>query len=290
MELVVNNIPNVNNFYVNKRKNFNCVNCGSYGHIYKTCNHPIISYGVICYRIEKNKLGEKIPLYLMVQRKDSLSYVEFIRGKYNLENKQYLLKLFENMTIDEHHKISKSSFDVLWQEMWCKTNEEKSKNYNREFLDSKDKFNKLKKGYYIKSNIITFIDFNYLINNINNKYYETEWGFPKGRRNINENDMTCALREFKEETGLNIKYLNIFNNIKPFEEIFSGTNKKRYKHVYYIANYSKNNTLNSWIPLCKEIKNVRWFNYDEAQEHIRNLNIERKELLRRINQLILKSN
>lgn len=277
-------LPYVNNYY-NKRTSLNCINCGCCGHIYKTCNHPIISYGIICYKIENN-----IPLYLMVQRKDSLSYVEFIRGKYNLENKQYLIKLFENMTIDEHKKILELSFDTLWQEMWCKTNEEKSKNYNREYLDSKDKFNKIKNGYYIKSNILTFVDFNYLTNNTSIKYYETEWGFPKGRRNINENDINCALREFKEETGLNIKYLNIFNNIKPFEEIFSGTNKKRYKHVYYIANYFKNNTLNNWTPLCKEIKTVKWFNYNDAQEHIKNLNIERKELLRRINQLILKSN
>jgi hypothetical protein len=28
----------------------------------------------------------------MVQKKDSLSYVEFMRGKYELDNKQYLLK------------------------------------------------------------------------------------------------------------------------------------------------------------------------------------------------------
>ena len=28
-----------------------------------------------------------------------------------------------------------------------------------------------------------------------------EWGFPKGRRNYQENDLTCGLREFEEETG-----------------------------------------------------------------------------------------
>ena len=28
-----------------------------------------------------------------------------------------------------------------------------------------------------------------------------EWGFPKGRRNYQENDISCALREFEEETG-----------------------------------------------------------------------------------------
>ena len=33
-------------------------------------------------------------------------------------------------------------------------------------------------------------------------YWKTpEWGFPKGRRNYQENDLACALREFQEETG-----------------------------------------------------------------------------------------
>jgi 8-oxo-dGTP pyrophosphatase MutT (NUDIX family) len=30
---------------------------------------------------------------------------------------------------------------------------------------------------------------------------EPEWGFPKGRRDTQESDWVCALREFKEETG-----------------------------------------------------------------------------------------
>ena len=28
-----------------------------------------------------------------------------------------------------------------------------------------------------------------------------EWGFPKGRRNYQENDIDCATREWEEETG-----------------------------------------------------------------------------------------
>lgn len=279
-----------NNYLYKKKYMITCVNCGCLGHMYRTCNHPTISYGFICYKLIKDPITNTIyPVYLMVQRKDSLSYVEFIRGKYDLENKTYLFKLFSNMTIYERDRIIECNFDILWKEMWCKNEDENYRNFNREYLEAQDKFNKIKKGYSIKSiDKIINIDINYLFNNTVSSYNETEWGFPKGRRNINENDLSCAIREFKEETGFNPKYLQISLDIKPYEEIFSGTNKKRYKHIYYIAKIT-NDILNEWNPSSKEIRDVKWFNYDDSQDHIREFNIERKELLKRINLMILKN-
>ena len=40
-----------------------------------------------------------------------------------------------------------------------------------------------------------------VLNNSDNRYSDTEWGFPKGRRNNNEKDIECANREFYEETN-----------------------------------------------------------------------------------------
>ena len=37
------------------------------------------------------------------------------------------------------------------------------------------------------------------------KHFEyNEWEIPKGRRNINESNKECAMREFEEETNINI--------------------------------------------------------------------------------------
>ncbi len=279
----------VNNYFMNRRKNLiMCTNCGGYGHVYRTCNHPTISYGFICFKIVIN--NDKVePLYLMVQRKDSLSYVEFMRGKYDLENRSYIMKLFSNMTEDERNRIKTKDFNNLWNEMWCKTEEETNKNFNREFTEAMEKFNMLKKGYIIRSNdTMIHVDIDYYIDNSVCEYKETEWGFPKGRRNVNEHDMNCALREFKEETGFGIRHLHVCTDMKPLEEIFSGTNKKRYKHVYYIARFTGDDQYD-YAPSCREIKDVKWFTYDEAQEHIRDINIERKELLKRLNQIIVKN-
>ena len=68
------------------------------------------------------------------------------------------------------------------------------------------------------------------------QWQEPEWGFPKGRRNSHEKDYDCALREFQEETGYDKNVLHNLQNVLPFEEIFTGSNYKSYKHKYYVMN------------------------------------------------------
>lgn len=271
------------------KKQIMCANCGGYGHLYKSCNHPVISYGIICYTIAFDEAsGAYVPKFLMVQRKDSLSYVEFIRGKYSPENRMYILKLFTNMTSDERERIRDNDFDTLWKNMWCKTEEETNRNFTKEYTEAYEKFNMLRKGYFLKTedNSIIQFSFDYIFENTDALYEETEWGFPKGRRNINENDIACALREFKEESGINVKSIRLLHDVKPLEEIFSGSNKIRYKHVYYLAKYVSD--VHDASNYCKEIKDVKWFTYEEMINNIRPYNVERRELAKRACAVILK--
>jgi len=278
----------------NKQNKIVCANCGCHGHIYKHCNHPITSFGVICFRMAYHQEYKRImPQYLMVQRKDSLSYVEFMRGKYNCEHKSYLIKLFSNMTECERSAIMSTDFDTLWKRLWqiqdCNT-------FIREYNDSKAKFNKLKHGFHLKSSYdhtVVFFDINYILNNSKCELPHTEWGFPKGRRNINEDDFTCAFREFIEETGMLMEDISYVHNVKPFEEVFSGSNHVRYKHIYYLAATLNVNPINRVNPRnktqCKEVKDMKWLWYDDAQSLIRSHNVERKELFRRVHSVIMKN-
>jgi NADH pyrophosphatase NudC (nudix superfamily) len=72
--------------------------------------------------------------------------------------------------------------------------------------------------------------------------------------------------------------------------VFSGSNKVRYKHVYYIARLVTDVEPFTINPnnkqQCKEIRNIQWFSYEDAQSKIRVYNIERKELLKRLHQVI----
>lgn len=274
---------------MNNKNNVCCANCGNIGHMYKSCNHPITSLGIICYRLKYDADNHCIfPEYLMVQRKDSLSYVEFLRGKYNLQNKDYIMSLFSHMTDDERQRIVQYSFDTLWKELWQLDSD--NNNFQREYFKSKKKFNLLLNGYFIKTidNQTFFMSLNSILKHTKSVLNETEWGFPKGRRNINESDLDCAKREFCEESGFSLKDIDIKRLQKPFEEVFTGSNKIRYKHVYYIAlllNY--NNIIKNNRAKMLEIKDVKWFRFKEAIEKIGKYNIERKELLKRVNMIIV---
>ena len=89
-----------------------CNNCGKQGHVFHSCKLPIISNGLIVYREKKESLKQPEKYtdkyeYLMIRRKDTLGYVDFLRGRYSIHNKLYLLNIFSEMTIQEKMKIKK---------------------------------------------------------------------------------------------------------------------------------------------------------------------------------------
>ena len=269
----------------NNYKKLQCLNCGYYGHAIKTCNYPITSYGILCYFVENDKNIK----YLMIQRKDSLCYIEFMRGFYNLNNVSYLCTLFKYITVSEKDRILNNDFDYLWQLLWKNYNSSKLK---KDYQKSKDLFNKLKEGYTIKN---IKIDLNYLVEKTKDDTFEnTEMEFPKGRRNLNENNINTALREFEEESGLSRDKINLINN-KSYEEIYIAVNNIRYRHIYYIAKCNSKDfksILNLFNPhnknQIKEVMDVKWLNYDDVLNNIRNIYLERKELFKRISKIIQK--
>lgn len=261
-------------------KIIHCGNCGKIGHTYRRCLAPIMSLGVILYKLENGEIK-----YLFVQRRDTLGYVEFMRGKYNLENIEYICEIFKIMTKEERNKIMNNDFDTLWYNLWMDKN---NKKFHNEYSNSKNKFNKLKNGYEENNKYLSLEEIN---NNIEFIYNEAEWGFPKGRRNLKESDIDCAVREFEEESGYEkSEYIIEDTNIK-FQEIFSGTNNIRYKHIYYLAKcLNKNKILNvdkNKFSQYSEINCIKWFNYQDGLKNIRDYNLEKKEILKKVNDYIL---
>ena len=266
-----------------------CANCGCCGHVYRDCNHPLISFGIICFR--QNPAMDNRIEYLLVQRKDSLSFTEFMRGKYKVNDIAYILKLYSNMTQYERELLQTLKFDDLWRYLW-QSNDQRA--YTKEISDARAKFEMIRSGYDVNTESFSEkFSLEYLANNTECMLDEPEWGFPKGRRNINENDVACAKREFREETGMNMQHLTMLTHVNPVEEVFSGSNNVRYKHIYYLAKCECPPYDTAWFNpdnkvQTSEIKDVRWMDAEDVLTHISMQNMERRELFKRVDGFIPK--
>ena len=248
-------------------KNNLCNNCGKQGHQFHQCKLPITSYGIILFRHTNNGLQ-----YLMIRRKDSFGYIDFIRGKYVPNNYDHLQNIFNEMSVSERNNILESDFDTLWKTMWgVQDTSNISAQYKGEEISSQKKFEQLKNGIQIGENDEVISIYN-LIKNATTNWLETEWEFPKGRRNYQEKDLDCSLREFEEETGLKKKDIIIIENLMPFEEVFLGSNHKSYKHKYFLA-YSENIDDNLQNYQKTEVSKIEWKSLDECLESIRSYNL-----------------
>ena len=251
-----------------------CTNCGKHGHLYKYCKYPVISLGIIAFKVIDTSVQ-----VLLVQRKDTLSFVEFMRGKYDLNNLNKLNIILPKLTYKEVNKLLTYTFDELWLELWnIKHLNNLENRYKKEYKYSKNNFNILKNGYFLNNE---FVSLELILNNIKSFYTETEWGFPKGRRNYKENNLNCGIREFCEETNYKKEDLILLDEL-PLKEKFKGTNNINYEHIYYLSIYKSNeqpfvNKEN--IEQMKEINDVKWFSFEEAYNIIRDYNIEKKNTL-----------
>lgn len=263
-------------------KNYNfCNNCGKVGHLFHQCKIPITSMGIIAVR-KKDQQFE----YLLIRRKDSISFVDFMRGKYQINNKNYILNLINRMTEEEYLKLLNNNFNSLWNYLW---GDSVGIQYRSEEKISYEKITNLKNGIYCKDKNSNMYSLESLVkenqNNNSEKYKDPEWGFPKGRRNYQEKDLTCALREFEEETGYSKNNLFIIQNLLPFEEIFTGSNYKSYKHKYFLA-YIENDILPIKHFQKSEVSRVDWKNYEDTLKCIRSYNLEKIDIIKQVNKLL----
>ena len=251
-----------------------CNNCGKHGHLFHQCKLPITSYGIILSRSS----GEGLQ-FLMIRRKDSFGYIDFIRGKYSPYNIDQVQNCINEMSLQEKERLLSDPFDKLWKMMWGETS---GIQYRNEESVSLKKFETIKAGVLVNNVLVTLSD---LIKNSQSTWNETEWEFPKGRRNYQEKDLDCARREFEEETGYSQKDIIIIENILPFEEIFIGSNHKSYKHKYFLA--YMNDTIDNLQNFQKtEVSKLEWKTIDECLQSIRPYNLEKKKLIRNVSKIL----
>jgi len=283
-------------FYQNKQIH-TCSNCGLTGHTFRFCTEPVSSYGVLVFRwVGKTEswpqtsilcsdptnytgTNNLIPQVLMIQRKDSLGFMDIMRGKYKVNEPDYIKKQLRGMTDEERKKLETMEFEDIWHLLWG-SDAESSKRYAHDRITSKQKLAELRAGIDLDTGE------RYTLNDLLRQepvvYKTPEWGFPKGRRDPHELDIQCAFRELEEETSIVESELLKVINVAPLIEQFYGSNGIHYRHSYYIAQYvgERNISFDALNPeMAREIGNLKWADLTEAIELLRPENVEKKSIL-----------
>ena len=207
---------------------------------------------------------------LMIQRKDTMGYTDFIRGKYN--SMETIKLLLEEMTSEEHDNLKKYTFNQIWDLLWINHN---SRTYRNEYEYAKNKFQ--------------LLDVPTLLSLYPSKYTYQEFGLPKGRRNIHEHDIQCAEREFYEETGYSSANYEPLDENKYIVEEFTGTDNIKYKHIYFLSKLKPGCITNPRITnslQMEEVKNIGWFTIPEALSLIRPYDTAKKHVLGTFQELL----
>jgi 8-oxo-dGTP pyrophosphatase MutT (NUDIX family) len=215
--------------------------------------------------------------FLLIRRKDSLRFVDFVRGKYDITDTDYLKQMLGNMTHSERDFLRTTTFEDLWKRVWGSAS---IRNYKIDYDMSKSRFETLQTTLTEDGKTLL----QHLIDTTTSHWEHPEWGFPKGRRNSRESDIECAIREFEEETGLRRDQFKIVQNMEPLCETFYGDNHVHYCHKYYLAQAPSTlsiEMLTDHPHMAREISAIGWFTLDEALHMIRSENIEKREVLLR---------
>lgn len=238
-------------------------------------NKPIISYGIVLYTYEKNKFIK----YLLCQRRDSIAFIHFMQNKIqepeiekyiNLMSKEEKKRCMEYFYRQDPHTI--------WKDLWI---DDRSRVFRQEYRRCTDIFLRNMEKYkrYFEDDSIG--------------QCENSWGFPKGRRDHNESEIECALREFEEETNISKKDVTIIQKDLSFEENYIGSNGLNYRTVYFMAYipyipkkeymHYPQNIRKKFI--SSEIYEMEWLDYSTAMSR---LNSHKQEILTKINNFHLK--
>ncbi len=251
-----------------------CVNCRRVGHTFRDCKEPTLSYGIAAVR-----RGEYDYEYLLIRRRDSLGYVDFMRGKYSLADEKYIQTLLNSMTRTELTRLLTRPFEELWTDLW---NGQNTRQFRLEHEGAKRTFESLRSTGDIHGKTLQRY-----VAEVDTAWTEPEWGFPKGRRSSHETELACAIREFAEETGLPTKDLHVRTTMAPEVEEYVGSNNITYKHIYYIASYGGLSAAPVSVNIAnriqtREVGDIGWFPFTEAYLKIRETNPEKRAALGRI--------
>jgi len=234
------------------------------------------SYGIVCYRPSRQGIQ-----LLMIKKSTTYHFCEFVAGHYRKFNEAHIMKLLNNMTYYEKMDILSLNFQNMWYRIYLE-------NPDKVFLQNSH--NTWANLYFRKKNKFEFTflrdggkKLRQLIANSRN--VDTLWEFPKGRKNdINESDVETAIREFREETGIDYSKYQILWHIKPFVETYTDFGIT-YQNTYFYAK-----AIGEWDAIynfydkyqISEVSDIKWI----TKNNLKFLNLDPKSYKRLYNRFL----
>ena len=223
------------------------------------------SYGIALVRFNK-----QVPEVLMVKKRYTYHFFDFVMGNYKNTSDDDLRDLFGGMTFQEKLDVLYQNYNLLWYRIWlfwplCSKDFDEccsvfgltnSKNMKSRYYKNKEKYDcVMRNAERVRL----------LINKSANA--ELIWEIPKGRKNDMEQCVNTALREFEEETTVSISNIHVLWNVKPIVETFNDKGV-RYVNTYYLAMHHVHDGAKSLKPVFyavetsekAEIEDIRWMN------------------------------
>jgi 8-oxo-dGTP pyrophosphatase MutT (NUDIX family) len=218
-------------------------------HTDRTFNIPEkISVGIACVRMHP------VPQILCVRKRHTYAYGLFVNGRYKHDNDRMLISLFSKMTVEEKLTLCSLNFPQIWYSIWV-NEPQMGQKYER----ARGKFNQhfvLDGGTRLRMLIAQAVTSQELV-----------WEIPKGRRNANETDIQCAIREFFEETRVSKRAYTLRPDSFTYSYVSDGV---RYTNIYYFA--LANSLFQPYVDVCDivqscEIGAVSWLSMQEIKSH-----------------------
>lgn len=217
----------------------------------------VTSYGIAL--VKKNKINNRYEI-LFIKKRITYAYITFVKGIYNKNNDNELIKLFNNMTIEEKISIMSLNFNNIWYMSYLTIPHNLIPKDLSKYESCKHKFEKR----FLNDNGKRLLKLLKNTKNIN-----SVWEIPKGMQNKNEQIINTAIREFSEETGIKKNKYKLLWDVPPLEYVFNDENVT-YKYVYYVGimldhKYVPNIELDINKSTIMESSDIKFINMDEIK-------------------------
>lgn len=221
------------------------------------------SIGIILCR-QNAKTGR--PEVILVHKRYTYAFAEFVHGHYargwnTAVSLRSIAHLLDGMTTEELFDVWSLSFEQMWFRIWL--SHDKRDLYNKRFAKFQAAFIQDDNGIGLQRAIKMARPHGSLL-----------WEVPKGRRlNQREADIACAVRELREETGIDKSDYRILPGVKRRVcYVSAGT---RYVCIYYIAianpRLSGDEFDDGWRPTLRdihqmgEVSKIRWHDVERIR-------------------------